>query len=114
MAIETWGKYPYGAIWFSLIMLFITLIFGVQGYNGKTNFGWAAIYTATMIILSGLNAAVLGQYMYDGTTKYDVWGSLGTAVAISASNSRRSNITNILSFSNSKASRGNDSKGRKC
>ncbi|KRL83436.1 hypothetical protein [Ligilactobacillus apodemi] len=80
MAIETWGKYPYGAIWFSLIMLFITLIFGVQGYNGKTNFGWAAIYTATMIILSGLNAAVLGQYMYDGTTKYDVWGSLGTAV----------------------------------
>ncbi|KRL83435.1 hypothetical protein [Ligilactobacillus apodemi] len=72
MAIETWGKDPYGAIWLSLIMLFITLIFGVQGYNGKANFWWAATHTATIIVLSGFNAVILGQYMYDETEKYDI------------------------------------------
>ena len=82
MAIETWDS-PYIVIWLCLGVLVTVLIYGVRGYSGKINGLEAIGYSMVIGALAILNGAALGQTMYDKTAKYDVWGSLGTALGLS-------------------------------
>ena len=82
MAIETWDS-PYIVIWLCLGVLATVLIFGTRGYSGKINRLEAIGYSMVIGALAILNGAALGQTMYDKTAKYDVWGSLGTALGLS-------------------------------
>ncbi|AWZ38404.1 hypothetical protein [Ligilactobacillus murinus] len=84
MAIETWDS-PYIAIWLYLSILAVVLLFGVRGYSDKVSGLEAAGYGMLIIILSGLNGAALGQYMYDDEAKYDVLGVLGNTLGLSGS-----------------------------
>ncbi len=82
MAIETWDS-PYIVIWLCLGVLVTVLIYGVRGYSGKINGLEAIGYSMVIGALAILNGVALGQTMYDKTAKYDVWGSLGTALGLS-------------------------------
>ncbi|WP_025086551.1 hypothetical protein [Ligilactobacillus apodemi] len=82
MAIETWDNLNI-VIWLCFGILLTVLTYGVRGYNGKVRKLGAAGYTMFVGALSILNGATLGQYMYDEKVKYDVWGSLGTALGLS-------------------------------
>ena len=82
MAIETWDS-PYIVIWLCLGVLVTVLTYGVRGYSGKINGLEAIGYSMVIGALAILNGAALGQTMYDKTAKYDVWGSLGTALGLS-------------------------------
>ena len=84
MAIETWDS-PYIVIWLYLSILAVVLLFGVRGYSDKVSGLEAAGYGMLIIILSGLNGAALGQYMYDDEAKYDVLGVLGNTLGLSGS-----------------------------
>jgi len=84
MAIETWDS-PYIVIWLCLSILAVVLLFGVRGYSDKVSGLEAAGYGMLIIILSGLNGAALGQYMYDDEAKYDVLGVLGNTLGLSGS-----------------------------
>ena len=82
MAIETWDS-PYIVIWLCLGVLATVLTFGTRGYSDKLNGLEAIGYSVIIGALAILNGAALGQTMYDKTAKYDVWGSLGTALGLS-------------------------------
>ena len=82
MAIETWDS-PYIVIWLCLGVLVTVLTYGVRGYSNKLNGLEAIGYSVIIGALAILNGAALGQTMYDKTVKYDVWGSLGTALGLS-------------------------------
>ena len=82
MAIETWDS-PYIVIWLCLGVLVTVLTYGVRGYSNKLNGLEAIGYSVIIGALAILNGAALGQTMYDKTAKYDVWGSLGTALGLS-------------------------------
>jgi len=84
VAIETWNS-PYIVIWLCLSILAVVLLFGVRGYSDKVSGLEAAGYGMLIIILSGLNGAALGQYMYDDEVKYDVLGVLGNTLGLSGS-----------------------------
>ncbi|WP_148458538.1 hypothetical protein, partial [Ligilactobacillus murinus] len=79
---ETWDS-PYIVIWLCLGVLVTVLTYGVRGYSGKINGLEAIGYSMVIGALAILNGAALGQTMYDKTAKYDVWGSLGTALGLS-------------------------------
>ncbi len=78
----TWDS-PYIVIWLCLGVLVTVLTYGVRGYSGKLNGLEAIGYSMVIGALAILNGAALGQTMYDKTAKYDVWGSLGTALGLS-------------------------------
>ena len=82
MAIETWDS-PYIVIWLCLGVLATVLIFGTRGYSGKIGVLEAGVYGMVITMLSLLDGVALGQYMYDKTAKYNVWGSLGTMLGSS-------------------------------
>ncbi|MHB9952474.1 hypothetical protein [Ligilactobacillus murinus] len=82
MAIETWDS-PYIVIWLCLGVLVTVLTYGVRGYNGKISGIGAVVYGLLIMILSALDGAALGQYMYDKTEKYNFLGSIGMTLGLS-------------------------------